>query len=164
MLPSDAELNVATMRSVLGSGHSRIPVHRPGNRHAPTCSLVHLFSFSLSAAQPNQHYMRQSILYLDTPKSSTCGQGEVVLVSSISAAESKSVYTGSDVYGDMEGRRRASGRFEGVHSVHVQAGHPGADHSEGAGAAGLGGRQAGGGCEDAAAAHAARRYRHVRLT
>ncbi|CAL8472218.1 g11760 [Coccomyxa elongata] len=32
MLPSDAELNVATMRAVLGSGHSRIPVHRPGTR------------------------------------------------------------------------------------------------------------------------------------
>ncbi|EIE23447.1 DUF21-domain-containing protein [Coccomyxa subellipsoidea C-169] len=32
MLSADTELNVATMRSVLGSGHSRVPVHRPGNR------------------------------------------------------------------------------------------------------------------------------------
>ena len=56
MLPSDAELNVATMRSVLGSGHSRFPVHRPGNRHAAACSLVPLsppeFHFSLSFLAP----------------------------------------------------------------------------------------------------------------
>lgn len=42
MLPSDAELNVATMRAVLGSGHSRIPVHRPGNRHAAICCFCSL--------------------------------------------------------------------------------------------------------------------------
>lgn len=38
MLAADTELNVATMRSVLGSGHSRVPVHRPGNRYAAHCS------------------------------------------------------------------------------------------------------------------------------
>lgn len=37
MLAADTELNVATMRSVLGSGHSRVPVHRPGNRCAAHC-------------------------------------------------------------------------------------------------------------------------------
>lgn len=32
MLPSDALLDAETMKKVLGSGHSRVPVHRPGNR------------------------------------------------------------------------------------------------------------------------------------
>jgi hypothetical protein len=36
MLPADAELNVGTMKAILGSGHSRVPVHRPGNRRAPS--------------------------------------------------------------------------------------------------------------------------------
>ena len=32
MLPLDAALDEPTMRRILASGHSRIPVHRPGNR------------------------------------------------------------------------------------------------------------------------------------
>lgn len=32
MLSSDAQLDAETMKRVLGSGHSRIPVHRPGHR------------------------------------------------------------------------------------------------------------------------------------
>lgn len=34
MLSADAVLDFPTMRSVLGSGHSRVPVHRPGNKCA----------------------------------------------------------------------------------------------------------------------------------
>ena len=32
MLPLDAALDEPTMRRILASGHSRVPVHRPGNR------------------------------------------------------------------------------------------------------------------------------------
>ena len=32
MLSSDALLDANTMKRVLSSGHSRVPVHRPGNR------------------------------------------------------------------------------------------------------------------------------------
>ena len=34
MLPSDAVLDEQTMKAVLASGHSRVPVHRPGERWA----------------------------------------------------------------------------------------------------------------------------------
>ena len=36
MLSGDAVLNVDTLSELLGSGHSRVPVHMPGNRYAPT--------------------------------------------------------------------------------------------------------------------------------
>ena len=32
MLSADEELNEDTLRGILQSGHSRVPVHRPGNR------------------------------------------------------------------------------------------------------------------------------------
>ena len=35
MLSGDAVLNVDTLSELLGSGHSRVPVHMPGNRYAP---------------------------------------------------------------------------------------------------------------------------------
>ena len=38
MLPYDAELNEETLRRVLSSGHSRVPVHAPGNRQV--CTLA----------------------------------------------------------------------------------------------------------------------------
>ena len=31
-LPTDAILNVETLRSILATGHSRVPVHAPGNK------------------------------------------------------------------------------------------------------------------------------------
>ncbi|KAK9798173.1 hypothetical protein WJX73_006777 [Symbiochloris irregularis] len=33
MVSADAELNVATLKNILASGHSRVPVHSPSNRH-----------------------------------------------------------------------------------------------------------------------------------
>ena len=48
MLPSDALLDAETMKKVLGSGHSRVPVHRPGNRWPPcACSLLTTATFAL---------------------------------------------------------------------------------------------------------------------
>lgn len=40
MLPSDAVLNEATLRTILESGHSRVPVHRPGKRWPNLCISV----------------------------------------------------------------------------------------------------------------------------
>ena len=34
MLSADQELNEATLQSILNSGHSRIPIHKPGSRRA----------------------------------------------------------------------------------------------------------------------------------
>ena len=59
MMPADRELNTATMRQILGSGHSRVPVHRPGNR----CSLQRMpplpadrsLPLVLSQSQPTEH-------------------------------------------------------------------------------------------------------------
>ena len=34
MLPADAILNIDTLSELLASGHSRVPVHVPGNRYA----------------------------------------------------------------------------------------------------------------------------------
>lgn len=34
MLPADAVLDESTLTAILASGHSRIPVHKPGNRWA----------------------------------------------------------------------------------------------------------------------------------
>ncbi len=36
MLPADAPLNEVTLTAILASGHSRIPIYRPGNR----CAMV----------------------------------------------------------------------------------------------------------------------------
>lgn len=35
MLSADAILNIDTLSELLASGHSRVPVHVPGNRYAP---------------------------------------------------------------------------------------------------------------------------------
>lgn len=37
MVSADAELNVATLKNILASGHSRVPVHSAGNRCAHAC-------------------------------------------------------------------------------------------------------------------------------
>ena len=34
MVSADAELNVATLKNILGSGHSRVPVHASNSRQA----------------------------------------------------------------------------------------------------------------------------------
>lgn len=49
MLSGDAVLNVDTLSELLGSGHSRVPVHMPGNRYAATvyqdCGSIYLHSY-----------------------------------------------------------------------------------------------------------------------
>ena len=53
MLSADAVLNEATLLSILESGHSRIPVHKPGNRCARTragVSLLNMFLLQQTAS------------------------------------------------------------------------------------------------------------------
>lgn len=45
MLPTDAVLNEQTLIAVLDSGHSRIPVHKPGNRCVRCRSKSTAFDF-----------------------------------------------------------------------------------------------------------------------
>ncbi len=40
MLSADMLLNEAALLSILESGHSRIPVHKPGNRSVDVLSLI----------------------------------------------------------------------------------------------------------------------------
>lgn len=47
MLSADAVLTEATLLSILESGHSRIPVHKPGNRRAHI-SMLHAASPALN--------------------------------------------------------------------------------------------------------------------
>lgn len=49
MLPADATLDEDALRGLLKSGHSRIPVHRPGSRYMSAC---HNRAFVL-ATRPN---------------------------------------------------------------------------------------------------------------
>ena len=55
MLSADQELNEATLQSILNSGHSRIPIHKPGSRRAcrrpkPGAQALHLLSLTSCCA------------------------------------------------------------------------------------------------------------------
>ena len=39
MLPSDTVLDEPALRRILSSGHSRVPVHAPGNKYASHSTL-----------------------------------------------------------------------------------------------------------------------------
>ncbi len=156
MLSADTELNVATMRSVLGSGHSRVPVHRPGNRHAPCLPVflqpLLLCTLSRLRSEP-QRLEEHAIMDLAYLAIDVCFWRDYQCLSPILAPRNKQI--GSNLRGEEINKGSACG---------VQARCFGADHSEGAGIVGSGGGYARQRCQDAAAAHAARRHRHVRTS
>ena len=58
MLPSDAILNIDTLSELLASGHSRVPVHVPGNRCAatiPVCLSPDVLKFAHERDSRQQH-------------------------------------------------------------------------------------------------------------
>ena len=54
MLSADMQLNEAALMSILESGHSRIPVHKPGNRCG--CSLLSILHGRQSQSQRHRAY------------------------------------------------------------------------------------------------------------
>lgn len=64
MLSADAILNIDTLSELLASGHSRVPVHVPGNRYVPpphlapfclSCCLCAFFMLHVSVCCANVH-------------------------------------------------------------------------------------------------------------